>query len=144
MSARPSPEFRSCTIRVETNYDMKKNTQSLIGLASLSSKYRIIHIPTTEVLDDDLAMQEKVQAMMIQHYQAHQGALPFWGKITCYRYFYSEPFMQTELVFSFNPITGETLFPDAVDKLLNFLHEPRNRLFNTTTDWSDNDNTDDR
>jgi hypothetical protein len=43
MSAvRPSPEFRYCTIRVETDYDMKKNTQSLIGLSALSAKYRSI------------------------------------------------------------------------------------------------------
>ncbi len=110
MSAvRPSPEFRYCTIRVETDYDMKKNTQSLIGLSALSAKYRIIKIPTSEVLDDDVAMQEKVIAMMIQHYQEYQGELPFWGKITHYCYFYAEPFTQTELIFSFNPVTGETV-----------------------------------
>lgn len=89
-----SEAFSRAFLQIQTDWNIKKNTQSLVSLLALA-QFRVIKIDLTDDIQNLPDLIAKAKQLAAEHYEQSGGSIKFWGKIEsyklCYQTAYYEP-----------------------------------------------------
>lgn len=105
-----SEAFSRAYLYIQTNWNIKKNTQPLVSLSGLA-QFREVKIELNDDIKNLPDLIAKAKQLAAEHYEQSGGSIKFWGKIEsyklCYQTAYYEPTQCMDPIWDLETIIQE-------------------------------------